>query len=225
MGALLELVQTHGFDPHLLELRGHGQGEHNLLRSVHSEIWLDQAMERIRALSPRLLLGYSLGASTLLEALERAQVSPRPEFGVWIAPSFGARWFSSLSSLIAPFAPGWVLPGKSPPEYRAGPGTAVAAYAAHEQIRKALWSRPQLQFAPSKNLVFLGEGDELISAERGGSFARSRLPSARIVSVSKDQDTVRPRRLHLFVDEPTAGPPTWAKICKEIEELTHSKII
>src|SRR5579871_6808027 len=165
------ILADHGAHVLRWPLYGHtGDPEH--MRSVTAEDWRKQFKDiallgeaKAKELSvPLYFFGFSLGALVALAWLAHEE-HPAVEKMVLIAPAISVPWYSrALINALAVFGHGLILPSRSPAQYRANPGTSVAAYLALFALKDSL-EASKYKNANVKTLILIDRHDELVNSQ------------------------------------------------------------
>lgn len=154
-------------------LYGHrGIIEH--MKEASAAFWRDEFHEEvIKAVAaskehkvPLYFVGFSLGAVVGLDWQTRQGTDGQGfQKMVLIAPALALPWYSKQAiRFFSMFGRSFVLPSRSPADYRANRGTSVAAYEALFEI-KADVERARYQHTNVDTLVVIDKSDELVSSD------------------------------------------------------------
>lgn len=207
-------------------LFGHS-GQKGQMGEVHEDIWRQQfqeAVEKAQAKAQELkvpiyFVGFSLGALVALEWLATKDPLPEPSISkmVLIAPAIATPWYSRAAvSMISWFGRSFTMPSRSPKDYRANPGTSVAAYQALFAIKNSL---KELRFRNNNipALLLIDKYDELVPSESVKKIITEYRLSKWILDIVDNRfahDNYGFR--HLMVDEKAVGKPLWEELGKKV---------
>jgi len=235
MGAVIGILNRAGVDVLNLSLSGHGDnyrpipgltdGEARLetFRRVSFGLWaleVRDAYMKVRQRAeangvPVYFAGYSLGGLLGCDLLT-SDKNVSFQRMILFAPALNVQIEGHLLKALTPF-PNLVIDSLSPPSYRTNDGTPMAAYKAlFEAIAHFEGNMTDHLNVPT--VVFVHEGDELISYGKLAELVRSRLPAWRIVSLGREGDGRSPSGIsrHLIIDEGGTGKEAWKLISEEI---------
>jgi len=159
---------------------------------------------------PLYYVGFSMGG-LLGPLLMVSEDGMHFEKMVLLAPALRLRPRSYLVRPLFLFSR-LVIPSRSPAEYRANPGTPIAAYNAMFQgIRK--FNRHTNDALDVSTLVFLDKQDEFVSY-RGLQelITRRDLQEWRLIPVAKDEQVDRHMYHHLIIDEASLGSTAFSDL-------------
>lgn len=166
---------------------------------------------------PLNLLAYSLGALLAMELV----ADGRAKFDrmILLAPALAIHSRSYLIKIFSIFGNSYLVPSMSPEDYRANPGTSIAAYRAVFESLAALKivQTPQWQKANVPSLVFLDPDDELVSRSGVSEFILGNaLSEWHLKFITASGSTVQPKYHHLIIDEPTLGLEPWRSMIQDV---------
>lgn len=213
-----KLLTEHGALTIRVSLAGH-QGCYEEMRDVTADIWHQQFKEAmIWAQSEAskhnvslFFVGFSLGA---LVALEGLSVDSWPIHKMaLIAPALSTPWYSETAiKMLSVFGKGFMLPSRSPKEYRANKGTSIAAYQALFELKHSL-ERNGYKNINVDTLVIIDRADELVSSKDIRDIISSHKLSLWTLNIVDNQFAHQNYGFrHLMVDEDAMGPKLWAKL-------------
>ena len=217
-------LASYGFDSYRATLPGHDGNMGAFKKTSRDEnlrvaaAAYDEAAARARELGvPLHLVGFSLGG---LVANDLMRVRPDVHFDkmVLFAPAIVPRLFTHPLELLR-WLPSLVIPSWSPQDYRANPGTPIAAYSALFDSVKSVNGTP-CAHANVPTVVFLDPKDELVSTGRMKAFiAKQGLTKWDLVGVANDKSELPKPYHHLITDPEAVGRDEWRTI--ESRMLTH----
>jgi pimeloyl-ACP methyl ester carboxylesterase len=215
-------LSFHGSHVISFALYGHGDDKNHMAK-VTANIWREQIDEAIllaqkKALGevPVYFLGFSLGALVGLEALSR---HPNAIFQkmVLIAPALSTPWYSrGAIKALSIFGKGFILPSRSPKEYRAHKGTSIAAYQALFELLDSVMAH-EFKNANVSTLLLIDQHDELVDSKDIRKIIWDYKLSQwqlEIVDNRYAYDTYGFR--HLMVDEESVGQELWEHIANMV---------
>jgi len=225
-GTIVKLLLDAGFDVFRVTLAGHS-GPIDGMKTVTAEAWLagaygqycQAAAEAEKAGAPLYLVGFSLGA-LVYEALMSGAAFPGGSFGkavrfekaVLFAPALSIKPVSRTLTRLPFTSGGSIINSMSPVEYRAQRGASVAAYQAVFQLEDRLRGTA---FAGCNidTLVFIDPLDEFLSLSGlRQTITGCGLSRWRVVEVSTNGGSLRPRYHHLVIDSRCFTPAAWREI-------------
>jgi alpha-beta hydrolase superfamily lysophospholipase len=234
MAAITSCLVENGIEAFSLALHGHGanytprqglsEGAARLesLRQVTYRLWYDEVLAAHAVVAQRAaqlgdvpvhLVAYSLGGLVACDVFASA---PRVRFArmVLFAPALRIRMMSYLLRPLASRSR-FVFPSFSPREYRANPGTALAAYAALYTAAAHLAEHTSDKInVPA--LVLLDPQDELVSYRGTSRYLHAAgLTNWRLLKVRKDP-TARQRYHHLVIDAVAVGDACWRELAAAV---------
>jgi alpha-beta hydrolase superfamily lysophospholipase len=235
MGAVIGILNRAGVDVLNLSLSGHGNnfrpvsgltdGEARLetFRRVSFGLWAGEVRSaylkvRQRAAAKRVpvyFAGFSLGGLLGCDLLA-SDKNVSFQGMILFAPALNVQIEGHLLKALTPF-PNLVIDSLSPPSYRTNDGTPMAAYKAlFEAIAHFEVNMSDRLNVPT--VVFVHEGDELISYEKLTQLVRTRLSAWRIVSLGRNGDGRGPSGIsrHLIIDEGGTGKEAWKLISEKM---------
>lgn len=201
-----------------LSLYGHS-GDEAHMAEVSADRWRDQfnqAMSEAQNLAekyqvPIYFLGFSLGALVGIEW--QAHHDPVFQKMVLIAPALTVPWYSRAAvNALSIFGQGFMLPSRSPKEYRAQKGTSIAAYQALFQLKDSLL-KEHFKNANVKTLLIMDRYDELISSKNIRKIIwENRLSNWQLEIIDNRYAYDNYGFRHLMVDEEAMGPDLWTAV-------------
>ncbi|MCA9507848.1 MAG: alpha/beta fold hydrolase [Myxococcales bacterium] len=220
------LLQNHGALVVRFALFGHS-GEKDHMSQVDENIWRQQfhnAMLEAQSQAqhhkvPIYFLGFSLGALVGLEWLAQQEKAPSPSISkmVLIAPAIATPWYSKAAvSFMSWFGRTLTMPSRSPKEYRANPGTSVAAYQALFALKNSL-EKTQFKNTNIPTLLMIDKHDELVPSKSIKKIINSKRLSKWILDTVDNHfayDNYGFR--HLMVDENAVGKTLWEELEKKV---------
>jgi pimeloyl-ACP methyl ester carboxylesterase len=220
-----KILSSHGAQIIRFALYGH-TGDLAHMQSVTPDVWRAQFDEvvniaKIRAEEdgvPIYFIGFSLGALVGLEWLSR-----QPPDGdgfkkmVLIAPALSVPWYSRFAiKMLSAFGTGFMLPSRSPEDYRANKGTSVAAYQALFQLKEAL-EQNNYQNANVDTLVIIDRDDELVdSGDIRSTITQHQLSNWTLEMVDNRFAYTTYGFRHLLVDENAMGKELWGDLSRMV---------
>lgn len=202
-------------------LYGH-TGDRKHMQKVTSDVWRSQFEEVVKIASiraqedgvPLYFIGFSLGALIGLEWLSRLeQVDGGFQKMVLIAPALSVPWYSRFAiKMLSVFGTGFMLPSRSPEEYRANKGTSIAGYQALFDLKEGL-EKNQYRHANINTLVLIDKADELVDSREIRKIIEIFSLSNWVMQPVDNRfahDTYGFR--HLLVDEDAIGKELWREI-------------
>jgi esterase/lipase len=219
---------SNGLQCTILTLSGHEEDTSETMDGADAETWKTETFEAIQSLrskaiatrTPLFLVGYSLGG---LMGTWGAQSRPEDnkifDAMVLIAPAIFPKWYTRITPYL-PLPDHFHLPSKNHPEYRANPGTSLAAYRAMFTVINEVQSQKNLDQTLGKTptLVFLNPRDELVSEDRTASWIKKvRLTSWTSELIDGLTSSLTPHYQHLMVDEASMGAHAWESLIGKIE--------
>ncbi len=220
---------SNGLQCTILTLSGHEEDNSVTMAGADADIWKAETSEAIQHLrskatatrTPLFLVGYSLGG---LMGAWGAQSGPDDtqifDAMVLIAPAIFPKWYTRITPYL-PLPDHFHLPSKNHPEYRAKPGTSLAAYRAMFTVINEVQSQKNLEQSLGKTptLVFLNPKDELVSEDRTASWIKKeRLTRWNSELIDGLTSTLSPHYQHLMVDEASMGAHAWEGLIGKIEK-------
>lgn len=219
-----KLLASHGAQIIRISLAGH-QGSYEEMRDVKASIWHNQfkdAMIMAQQMSdkhrvPIFFVGFSLGALVALEGLATDGWSI--EKMVLIAPALSIPWYSeSAIKILSAFGKGFMLPSRSPKDYRANKGTSIAAYQALFDLKHSL-ERHHYKNANTETLVLIDRADELVcSRDIADIISKNRLGLWTLEIVDNQFAQTNYGFRHLMVDEAAMGKKLWSMVSNRVIE-------
>jgi pimeloyl-ACP methyl ester carboxylesterase len=168
---------------------------------------------------PVILVAFSLGGLIGCTAALRCK-DVRFARMVLLAPALRIHRRSDVLRLFACW-PQWVVRSFTPPDYRANPGTSIAAYTALYAAQAEFMRR----VGPALNvptLVFIDPQDEMVSI---GGLQRlivgQELTRWELYPVHKGAGATT-RYHHLLIDPASVAPPVWAEMMARIRSILPS---
>lgn len=211
-------LTSHGAYTIRTALYGHS-GSYEEMRDVTADKWRSQFKEVMeKALSiakehhvPISLVGFSLGALVGLEWLSAKDV-PLHKM-VLIAPALSTPWYSETAiKILSMFGRGFMLPSRSPKDYRANKGTSIAAYQALFELKHSL-EKNGYKNINIDTLVLIDRADELVSSQDIQKIiTTNRLSRWTLEMVDNQFAHLRFGFRHLMVDEEAMGKKLWSKV-------------
>lgn len=214
-----------------MTLHGHG-GDRDHMKGTSAKIWRKQVLlainhARRRAVEknvPLYFLGFSLGALLGLDYLSSLEGDDRVfDKMVLIAPAIATPWYSKAAvGFLSIFGGGFMLPSRSPKQYRATTGTSVAAYEALFQIKSDLLDK-KFRNTNVDTLVLIDRHDELVNSSAVKKIIRDHhllMWRLNIVNNQFAYDNYGFR--HLMVDEEAVGEKLWADLSDQV--LKHFRL-
>lgn len=214
-GALVVRLALHGHEERL----GH-------MSEVSASLWREQfkkALKEAQALTeselPIYFMGFSLGALVGLEWLagnENPLINGIKKM-VLIAPAIATPWYSEPAiGVLGIFGKGFILPSRSPKEYRATKGSSVAAYQALLELKKSLLAQ-SFRNTNMPTLILLDKHDELIPSNEVKNIITKYHLGQWILDIV--DNTVAYQNYgfrHLLVDEGSVGKDLWEALIKKV---------
>ena len=212
---MLELARdlcASNFRVTIAELRGHNpEAPEESFKTVDARQWLEDFEVAASAVlsqaelsgTPAHIVAYSLGALVSEAAMSRKSYDFKKI--VYLAPAIGVKWYAHLLRAL-PLFDSAVFKSRSIPEARAHSGTSMAAYRALFDLRKLVYDSKFLGSSLIPHLVFLSQGDELVSAKRTERYIRKySLENWATRSIVKSKEARKHSPSHYFVDKNSAG--------------------
>jgi pimeloyl-ACP methyl ester carboxylesterase len=223
MNDLAAEMNTAGYASAIVSLAGHGS-DANWESIDYRDAWLEDIERAVRESQirhpelPRIVLGYSLGATVALAA--QAQDSTLFERGIFFAPAIGLTLRSELLRVPLPLAAfGLRLPSLAQKTWRAHDSTAVSAYKGLFSLIDGIDPNGLREFPAC---FILDPQDELISlANTRRWIDENSLQNIRLVeNVTETLDV----RRHLLVVRAARGEKSWSELSSSLysclEEIT-----
>lgn len=211
-----KLLTDHGALVVRASLYGH-QGSYEEMRDVTADIWRKQfqeAMAEAKMLAdkhgvPLSFIGFSLGALVALEGIKDWPISKM----VLIAPALSTPWYSETAiKMLSIFGRGFMLPSRSPKNYRANRGTSIAAYQALFELKDSL-EKNDYQNANKDTLVLIDRADELVSfADIRKAIEKHHLSRWDLQIISNQFAYKNYGFRHLMVDQEAMGKELWSQV-------------
>ncbi|MDD1750068.1 MAG: alpha/beta hydrolase [Methanothrix sp.] len=221
MGALARVLTDKGVLVLLGSLTGH-LGGRELLDTVSPETWISDCLslyesaleESKRYEVPIFFVGHSLGCLAVLDAMERYE---RVRFDrlVLFAPAVTPRPFARAARLLGN---NFIVPSKTPEEYRVHNGIPAAAYHALLKLSRHLHASGYRRINEPA-LVFIDKRDELIGYRPLLALTKTRLTRWRIITVDSEKSRLPRSYHHLIIDEDSVGTEQWRSIREEVAEF------
>lgn len=213
-------------------LHGHS-GDYQQMAEVTADMWREQ-FQRVAAVArgkarerdvPLYFIGFSLGALVALEWLSSVDEQAFERM-VLIAPALSIPWYSRAAiHTLSIFGNGFMLPSRSPQNYRANPGTSIAAYKSLFELKDALEEK-KYRNANVPTLVLIDRHDELVDSRNIGDVImmnKLSLWSLELVDNRFAHDNFGFR--HLMVDEEAMGKALWSKVRELVIEHLSLRMI
>lgn len=221
---LAEQLETMNQDVVLVTLTGHDDDE-KAFGTVTREVWLNDLSEAFQEASskakavgvPIQFLGFSVGGLLGVDLLAAGKVHFSKM--ILLAPALQVHARSRLIRVARILGNSFVIPSRSPEDYRAHSGTTVAAY---EALFKSLdtMAASNLDLANIPTRVFIDPDDELVSLEKTETFiAKKRLSNWKLSSVDASQSLTEPKYHHLIIDSKSLGEAEWKKLVEQIRSF------
>jgi pimeloyl-ACP methyl ester carboxylesterase len=199
-------------------LTGHSGGR-AILDTVSAETWISDCLalyesafeESKRHGVPIFFVGHSLGCLAVLDTMERCE---RVRFDrlVLFAPAVTPRPFTRAARLLEKK---FIVPSKTPEEYRVHDGIPASAYHALLKLARHLHASGYRRVdVPA--LVFIDKRDELIGYRSLLRLTKTRLTRWRVVAVDNEKSGLPRSFHHLIVDEDSVGVEQWRYIREEV---------
>lgn len=226
MDGWAEALHEHGAAVLRIGLFGH-RGTGTPMGEASAQMWQEEfktEAEEARALAqkykvPLYFLGFSLGAVVGLDW--QAAQGPQKGFDkmVLIAPALVLPWYSRQAiRFFSMFGRSFMLPSRSPVDYRANKGTSIAAYEALFDI-KALLEKTAYTNTNLDTLVFIDKDDELISSEGIKQVMKKYHLNKWELNLVDNGFAYRNHGFrHLMVDQDSMGPDLWRDLTTRIHE-------
>jgi esterase/lipase len=208
----------------LVSLAGHGKDEKEFGK-VTRERWLSDVVEGyqeavVKAKAkgvPVHFLGFSLGGLLGVDLLASGKVQFTKM--VLLAPALRVHARSRLIRLARILGRSFVIPSRSPEDYRAHSGTTVAAY---EALFESIDALPDSSFesvnVPTR--VFVDPDDELVSADKIKELMKKQnLTNWQFNSVDANKSQTSPKYHHLIIDSKSLGEAEWQKLISAIRSF------
>ena len=224
MQELADQLTSMNQDVVLVTLAGHGEDEKEF-GEVTRERWLHDVFEAYEAATrkakaqgvPVQFLGFSVGGllGVDLVASGKAQFAKM----VLLAPALRVHARSRLIRLCRIFGRSFVIRSRTPKDYRAHIGTAVAAY---ESLFESLDSleNSNLSVANVPALVFMDKGDELVSYSKIESFiSEKHLMNWKLELLDASQSQTDPKYRHLVIDTKSLGDKEFHRLVEQIRNF------
>lgn len=223
-----EALKSHGAITLRLSLHGHNQSLANI-RDVTGEMWREQFKKAVSVAQslaedklPIYFIGFSLGALVGLEwlALDKNPHADQIKKMVLIAPAIATPWYSNAAlSMMSLFGNGFMVPSRSPKEYRVNKGSSVAAYKALFELKCSLLEK-KFKNANVPTLILIDKYDELIpSKEIKKIIGEHRLGQWALDIIDNRVAYKNQGFRHLMVDKGSCGPGLWENLVKKV--LSH----
>jgi len=234
MNSLSEVLNQEGVDVLCLALAGHRDDRTNSLlemKKVRRLDWLQEfhsayaeaRQESEKRHLPLNFLGYSLGALLGLDAMA-GDPTLRFERLILVAPAVGLKIPPFLLKVLgAILGKTFMIGSQNLKDYRAQPGTSLAAYAALASSHRSLPSNcPESFRIPT--LVMIDPKDEFVSLKKLRKWIKNKdLQSIwKVVEISSPRSLNEKVRHHLMVDEASVGVQNWALMRAEIARSLRS---
>lgn len=221
MRELGALMRAHGMTTGIVTLPGHAGDMRPL---PDGGVWVEAVRRALGAAAARypgqpiIGLGFSLGATTLVAALENLQ-SPRPDKLILIAPAITLKGYTAAIRLIAGLGLlGLEVPSFVPAAYQASQTTPLSYYRHLFALVDRLLTRPPIAtWREIPTLVVSAAEDEFVSYRRWNRYVREWggvrwrhvvLPASR---------SGLPQ--HLLVDATSFGPENWSQFGEVVAEF------
>ena len=167
MDPLAHELRSMGISVVQIALPGHRNDVEKWLQ-VERDDWIQKFLSvyrRVVAESgelPLFCIGFSLGSVVILDSLSVIAESGVDRL-VLFAPAITPHWYLHAVQILGIFAKRWTIPSLTPEEYRANPGTSVAAYLA---LFEGIHHLSQTGFSNLRipALVFMDPLDELVDS-------------------------------------------------------------
>lgn len=215
------VLSAHGAQVIRFALYGH-TGDYQHMQKVTADAWRSQFQEAIRIARsraeedkvPLYFIGFSLGALVGLEWQSKQEPGQSGfQKMVLIAPALSIPWYSRTAvNLLSIFGRGFMLPSRSPEDYRANKGTSIAAYQALFALKASL-ERNKYRNANVSTLVLIDREDELVDSRGIRKIIEEFRLSKWILEMVDNRfayDNYGFR--HLMVDEDAVGKELWASL-------------
>jgi len=228
MGDLVEVLVEAGFDVVRAALSGHGGNVETaktvtrarFLADMHAAVCVAVARARERSSAPEplpvVLVGFSLGA-LVSQDLVNTSAFTRSPFAVQIlfAPAIAVKPLAHAVRALW-FWPTLSLPSLSLEEYRASPGTTLAAYNALFTSRAAVLGGP-LERSRVPTLVFIHPDDELVSLAGTRALIEAKgLKSWQVDVVDKVGHGHSRTVNHLIIDQRSFAASEWQRVAARL---------
>ena len=207
-------LAAHGFVSLVVTLQGHDLCEQEWPAVDYLPLWqanLDTAIASAGSTYPTLPkfgLGFSLGGTLLLDAIDRHQHSPFAGVAL-LAPAVTLTTRAGLLRPLLPLAPlGIELPSRTPPRFRGHDSTSLRAYRALCAASKLVRTRG-VSVVKVPTAVFAATKDELVDFENLRSWCESE--SVRFEALSLSEPPAH-GYYHLLFDRPNVGEQAWKKL-------------
>ena len=227
MRAIAEVIcqESTGYACRILSLPGHEESGPSRMKQVDAASWksaIRDEVARVATLSrelhvPAYFIGYSLGGLMGEWAIQQQDERVFEKVAL-IAPAIATRTLARSVAYLP--LPGSVTLGSwNHPDYRANPGTSLAAYRAMFRVMGEFRSA-DLRKIDVPTLVFLNREDELVSDRKTERWIdRSGLRNWQVVIVPRLRPSIRPAYDHLMVDEAGMGAEAWQLLSTRLREF------
>jgi esterase/lipase len=206
------------------------------MQTVSVDIWRNQ-FETVMSISlakakelgvPLYFMGFSLGALVNLEWLASQKEQPAIKKMVLIAPAISIPWYSRVTiKTLSIFGNKFLLPSRSPKNYRANRGTSVAAYLSLFKLKDSLEEK-KYRFANINTLVLIDRHDELVNSSNiSRAIKQFKLSNWRLEIVDNYFAYDNYGFRHLMVDQEAVGKELWQDLSQMVLmhfDLGNSKL-
>lgn len=212
VASLAKELAARGFQTSGLTLPGHFGTD----RTIAPGDWRKSVLAALRTLeTPTTIVAYSLGALSLLEALDEAPDSKVDRI-VLLAPPLRLRTWVTMTGRIAGLFPRtWCVPSMAPRRYRLHRCVPLAWYEESSRMAKALTSNQIKANFPFPVTVILSSGDEAIDSNETASWISEYHPEWKVTIVQPRSEL--PETFNHFLPDPRSmGSTAWHKIIELI---------
>lgn|GEM_PF-16589 len=223
MDALANVLAESGYTVVRAALSGHGGNlatyrkvtRGRFLGDMHAAVCAGDSMAREKGI-PLVLVAYSLGALVAQDLVNTPAFTRSPFASqVLFAPAITVKAFTQTVRALS-FAPWLQLPSLGFDGYKAASGATIAAYNALFDARSALLDGT-LAHSRVPTLVFMNEGDELVSMSGLRDFIKDReLTTWTLEAIDKSGHSQPWRMNHMVIDSASMAATEWARVTQRM---------
>lgn len=214
MDSIINFYNSIGISTLKVRLKGH-RGRFQDFINISYEIWLKEietafikAKQYIKNKKiPLILSGFSIGALTGLN-VTAFKNNFKIDAAIFFAPAIIIRKRSRVVLFFNKFGNDFVIPSRSPANYKANKGIPITGYNALFELEDKLKSMYDIINIPT--LCFIDKGDEIVDARGLKNLVKTHnLNKWQLINIKKDRLTSKHGYRHLIIDPDSIGQKSW----------------